>query len=78
VCGDAYAEDANVFIFEYEMMVGFFWDGNGDGGLGIQSEREHNQTSDKASKSEERFLSAQADLPRERKGRKWVGLLRSK
>ncbi len=78
VRGDAYAEDADVIIFEDEMVVGLFGDGDGAGGLGIQSERKHKQTSDKASKSEERFLSPRADLPPGRKGRKCVGLLRSK
>ena len=62
-------------------------------GLGVQRECEHEQTGaekqvqseppqkqmdNKASRSQGRFLSTQADLPRERKVRKCVGLLRSK
>jgi hypothetical protein len=34
VGGDAYAEDADIVIFEDEMVVGFLGDGNGSGGLG--------------------------------------------
>jgi len=68
VRGEAHAEDADVFIFEDEVMMRLLGEGNGSGSLSIQSERKHKQTSDKASKSEERFLSPQADLPPERKG----------
>jgi len=35
VGGDAHAENADVFIFEDEMVVRFLWDGNGGGGLGV-------------------------------------------
>jgi len=36
VGGDAYTENANVGILKDEMVVGFFGDGNGGGGLGGQ------------------------------------------
>jgi hypothetical protein len=93
VGGDAYAENADVGIFEDEMVMGFFGDGDGGGGLGaqtecedqesgpeqqVQSERPQEQINKRAEGSEERFLSAWADLPQERKGRKCVGPLRSK
>jgi len=68
VRGEAHAEDPDIVIFEDELVVGFLGEGDGDGGLSIQSERKHKQTNNKASKSEERFLSPQADLPPERKG----------
>jgi len=93
VGGDAHAENPDVGIFEDEMMMGFFGDGDGDGCLGVQtdcedqhsgaeqqvqSEPPQKEIGKRANRIEERFLSAQADLPRERKGRKCVGLLRSK
>jgi hypothetical protein len=34
VRGDVYAEDADVFVFEDEVVVGFLGDGDGGGGLG--------------------------------------------
>ena len=36
VRGDAYAEDADVIIFQDEVMVGFLGDGNGSGSLGAE------------------------------------------
>jgi hypothetical protein len=43
VGGDAHTEDADVTIFEDEVMVGFLWEGNGGGGLGVKRECEQEQ-----------------------------------
>jgi hypothetical protein len=80
--GDADAEDADVRVFQHEMMVGFVRDGNGDRSLSaerkceqepkkqVQSEPPENRIAYKALRSEERFLSAQADLPQGAEGKK--------
>lgn len=41
VGGDTDAEDADVLIFEDEMMMRLLGDGNGGGGLSVQSECKH-------------------------------------
>jgi hypothetical protein len=41
--GDAYAEDADVGIFEDKMMVRLLRDGNGDGRLGVQGKCQKQQ-----------------------------------
>jgi len=43
VGGDAHAENADVLIFQDEMMMGFFGDGNGGGGLGVKRKSEQQQ-----------------------------------
>jgi len=43
VGGDAYAENADVFIFKDEMMMGFFGDGGGDRRLGVQGKCQKQQ-----------------------------------
>jgi hypothetical protein len=50
VGGDAYAENADVVIFEDEMMVGFFGNGDGGGRLGVRGKCEKQQR-----RAEERF-----------------------
>jgi hypothetical protein len=39
VSGNAHAKDADVVVFEDEVMVGLFGDGDGGGGLGVQGKR---------------------------------------
>jgi len=43
VGGDAYAENADVFIFEDEVMMWFLGDGNGDRRLGVQGKCQKQQ-----------------------------------
>jgi hypothetical protein len=43
VGGDGYAEDADVVVFEDEMVVGFLGDRDGGGGLCIQRKRNDKQ-----------------------------------
>jgi hypothetical protein len=43
VGGDAHAENADVFIFEDEVVMGLFGDGNGDRRLGVQGKCQKQQ-----------------------------------
>ena len=42
--GDAYAEDANVIIFQDEMMMRLLWDGDGSGSLGAEGKNDNEQS----------------------------------
>jgi hypothetical protein len=41
--GDADAEDADVFVFQDEMVVGFLGDGDAGGSLGVERENEEQE-----------------------------------